>query len=132
VRHRPLIGSVTIRSIYFITAAGLLGAGLGFILGPARWRSSPSYTVAAQIMPIMAWAWVMVCAGLWKAVAYAARARAAVRFGSALGGSVALAWGTALVLSAITGALTGWSGVPAWLTVAGVQLAGAAEWAPGH
>lgn len=132
VRHRPIIGSTTIRSIYFITAGGLIGAGAGFILGPALWRSSPSYTVAAQIMPIMSWAWVMIAAGLWKIVAYFARSRVAVRFGSALGGSVALAWGIALVLSAIGGSLQGWSGVPAWLTVAGVQLTGAAEWTPGY
>lgn len=123
-----MIAPKALRWIYFITAVGMVATGVGFLVGPDSWQSSPGYVVTRKIMPIDVWACLFVLVGVDKVVAYIVRSRAWLRAGAAMGGTLCLGWGMALVGAAVQQALNGWGAVPMWFVVAGVQLAGAASW----
>jgi hypothetical protein len=91
--------------------------GVGLAAGPGKWRSSPSYTEVARILPLRAWGVVFLVIGVAELVVALGAALGRLIF--AVGGLVALAWVVAFLLAAVNAELVG---VPAlWLLLVGVH-----------
>lgn len=107
------------RNFYASTAVGMLLSGLAIILGP---KASPGYAVVRQAPGgLYAWGALFVAAGLGKLVVLATKRWGEwMRYGSTVGAIVTLAWSSAL--TAAGGKLQGWSSIPVWYTIAGIQL----------
>lgn len=126
------IDSLT-RGFWMVTSIGLFATGFGFLVGPDQWSESQSFEVIQRIMPMDALAWLFVIVGAFKLAAWRwARSHLTVmRAGSAAGGAVAALMCLGLVAALATGNLTGWSGIPGWGMIAGVQILSALyAWRP--
>lgn len=121
-------------AVYLVTALGMAVTGAGFLFGPAEWGSSGSYSVIREMAPMAVWGAVLIAVGLIKvALMYADRLgfekSNALRIGSMLGAIVALMWTGGFLAALFIGELAGWSALPSWAMIAGVQLVGAsASW----
>lgn len=122
-------------AVYLVTALGMAVTGLGFLLGPAEWGASPSYAVIRSMAPMMAWGIALVVVGVMKVVLWLYGERLgleksnALRIGSMIGAIISLMWAGGFLAALFIGELAGWSALPSWAMIAGVQLVGAsASW----
>lgn len=110
-----LVTTRTDRFFWRTTTAIMLGdlfIGLGFILGaPAN---SPSYSVAFQLMPPMAWGMVATLAAILYLVGMHGRQRTLILAGLTLGGFYVNVFALTFIFGAFTGSLAGFTAIIFW------------------
>jgi hypothetical protein len=105
------------------------------VFGPPHWRSDPSYDVSAEIVNVYTWGYIFVAVGMFKLLTLYLlnhhftdyHRREIFRFGSALGGALALMWAVAMTCALFIGKVDQWEIIPAWYAIGGVQLLSAAS-----
>lgn len=114
-----MIADGTLRArLEALTGVTWLVLGLGLAVGPAAWRTSPSYAEVRRLLPLRVWGIVFLVIGVAELVAAGDRFRRR-RLIFFTGLAVAAAWVLAFVFAAVDAELVG---VPAlWLLLAGVQ-----------
>lgn len=115
-----------------LAAVTWIALGAGLAAGPPAWRSSPSYAVIRDVLPLRVWGCIAIAIGTLELVAQVVTVDAVEyrRLPFVVGAGVALGWLVSFLIAAAAGELTS---VPAlWLLLAGVQalLARRRLWSP--
>ncbi len=98
----------------FATAFVFLTMGAGYTFGPALWRSSPSFAVVKEALPMRAWGAAFLAIGLVQAIALLRHHFDVLRLALIVGAGTTLAWAVSFVAAALIGKLTGASGPALW------------------
>lgn len=94
------------------TFATWMTMGVGLVVGPEHWTSSPAYDLLRSLMPMWVWGWMFLGMAAVHIVVRVTLRRPCPAM--LLGTMIASFWTGTFVVQACTGDLTAWTAAPAW------------------